>query len=200
MADPSVLKNRGIWAVSSRHGDAGVAIQANPVIAQLPDTTLLVVWEDNRNGTNDIYLQKLDVSGNKLVAFDARVNGNVTSEQENPDLMISPTGKIVIVWQDNAAGNYDIKAAVYEEDPQTVATVPNVPFTLTGTKRIGENPAIPKFRQTHSTDGAGTITISGLEWDHYTIAPTGYTVVRIEPNQPFILNPDTTMTVILNLE
>ncbi|MDO8559509.1 MAG: carboxypeptidase regulatory-like domain-containing protein [bacterium] len=190
------------WGQDVRvNSDLGTANQGDPSIVLSGNGTLVIVWEDHRNGTNDVYLQQLDSNGTKLVPFDTRVNSSTNGEQENPEVTLNASGKIVIVWQDNSEGNFDIRAAIYDDNPQTVTPVANVPFTLRGNKRIGENPVINKYVQTHTTDGSGTLTIPNLEWDPgYTLTPIGYTLLRSEPAQPTALDPNTTLTVILNLQ
>lgn len=189
------------WGAEVRvNSDTGAAQQADPAIARQSDGTIWIAWEDNRNGGNDIYLQKLATSGEKLLPADVRVNKVTAGEQENPELTITAAGKPMIVWQDNGAGNYDIKAAIYETDPQTITPVGNVTFFLTGAKHLGENPVLPKYSQTHVTGATGQITIPGLEWDTYGFAPVGYTILRAEPNVPAALAPNTTLTVTLNLQ
>lgn len=189
------------WAGDVRvNSDSGASNQADPFITITPDGIVVVVWEDHRNGTNDIYLQQLNASGEKLITFDVRVNAGASGEQENPEVWINGAGQIVIVWQDNGGGNYDIKAAIYQDNPQTVTPVGNVPFVLQLDKRIGENPVIYKYRQTHTTDASGNVTIPNLEYGNYTIVPTGYTLLRSEPTQPTLLSPNSTLNVILNLQ
>lgn len=190
------------WGSDMRvNSDLGSTNQGDPSIVQASDGSLVIVWEDGKNGNNDVYLQKLDSStGAKLIAFDTRVNSTTTGQQENPEVRLTPTGKIVILWQDSASGNYDIKAAFYGDDPQTITPVGNVPFVVQLDKHMGENPVIYKYRQTHTTDASGAVTIPGLEYGNYTLAPTGYTLLRSEPAQPMFLNPNTTLTVILNLQ
>lgn len=177
------------------------ATQELPSIAVDGSGNIYVVWEDSRNQTADIYLQKIDPNGNKLIPFDVRINSASANAQERPMVTINSAGYPLIVWQDNTAGNWDIKAAVFGADIATITPVSNVPVVVSGLKRIGENPVILKYTQTHTTDGTGTVVISNLEWDPgYSFAPTGYTLLRVEPNQPVPIAPLSTDTVYLNLQ
>lgn len=183
------------------NSDTGSAVQEYPVIAEDRSGDFYIVWQDTRNGTSDIYMQKINSDGVKQIGFDVRINSTLTLEQENPDIYINKNGYLVVVWQDNSNGNFDIRAAVYGQDPETITAVGNVPFTLTGvTKKIGENPVIYKYSQNFTTDASGELTIPNIEWDSYTLTPAGYTVLRSEPAQPMPVNPNTTVTVILNLQ
>ncbi len=90
--------------------------------------------------------------------------------------------------------------------------ISNATFTLRGAKIIGtdvnENP-VYKYSQSHTTNAAGTITISNLEWDSYTffIDPAaGLDLIAIESppgttaTQPVALLPATTAEVRLILK
>lgn len=46
--------------------------------------------------------------------------------------------------------------------------VPNVAFTLTGSKLIGTSPDVVKFSGNYTTDEGGIRSVSSLEWDTYT--------------------------------
>lgn len=51
--------------------------------------------------------------------------------------------------------------------------VPNVPFSVTGTKLIGTNPDVFKWMENYSTNSIGQRIISGIEWDNYSITTSG---------------------------
>jgi hypothetical protein len=86
----------------------------------------------------------------------------------------------------------------------------NVTFNLRGKKLIGydeqENP-VYKYSQNHTTNGAGSVVISNLEWDSYyfSIITPGLNLMEIESppgtttTQPIALSPDTNLTVRLIL-
>lgn len=79
----------------------------------------------------------------------------------------------------------------------TCAAVPNIPITLQGTKTIGSNPVISKYNSNHSTGGAGSITLSNMEWDTYTLAMTSgtYDLVGANPLISFLLSPNATQNI-----
>lgn len=71
------------------------------------------------------------------------------------------------------------------------APLPNVGFSLTGSKLIG-NPDILKYNTTNfTTGGTGTLSIPNLEWDTYTLAPDSstYDIAGIDPFPTFELEP-----------
>jgi len=52
------------------------------------------------------------------------------------------------------------------------AAAPGMDLLMTGTKLIGTLPDVPKYTQAHATGANGTLTLSSVEWDTYTLKPT----------------------------
>lgn len=72
--------------------------------------------------------------------------------------------------------------------------LPNVPFTFTGAKMkgtTGTGESIYKTVVTSATDASGTRALS-LEWDVYTLAFPGYTLISPTSTEPHALEPGTT--------
>ncbi len=77
--------------------------------------------------------------------------------------------------------------------------LPNVAFTLTGAKTIGtdaNNAPIYKTIVTDTTNGAGQKTES-LEWDAYSLALSGASLIESCPNMPYQLAPATATSTAL---
>lgn len=74
--------------------------------------------------------------------------------------------------------------------------IPNVNFTLTGTKLIGYEP-IYKFNKTFTTDNLGEYSISNFEWDTYTATTSkyGYDLIGIIPSPKFTVTPNSTQAI-----
>ncbi len=83
----------------------------------------------------------------------------------------------------------------------TCTAVPNVAFSMEGTKLVG-NPDIYKFSTTSSTNGSGLREYTGLDWDTYTLAVTdgSYDLVGSSPILPVELNPGSTQQIELIVE
>jgi hypothetical protein len=70
-----------------------------------------VVWQDNRSGVDyDIFVQRVDASGNLLWTANGIQVCNVAGQQYNPQCINDGTGGVIIVWQDRRTGTYDIYA------------------------------------------------------------------------------------------
>ncbi|MBU1164070.1 prepilin-type N-terminal cleavage/methylation domain-containing protein [Patescibacteria group bacterium] len=201
-----------LWALEDIkvNSDSSDASQENPVIAVYDpgtpaDIRIYVVWQDYRNSNSDIYMQIFDYNGNKQLDYDLNI-GNGSADQENPDIIISPiTGFPTITWQDNTNGDWDIIAAQYGDTIENGGNVANVAFDMSGSKTIGEDineDPIYKYNNiTLQTDGTGTLILTNMEWDTYTInLDPDRTLLMSEPPIPFLLNPNTSLTVFLNVE
>jgi hypothetical protein len=98
-------------------GDTGESIQSNPVAAVYADGSVLVAWEDKRNGKADIYAQKLSPVGSKRWAADIKVNSDpLNTQQDSPAVALDSNGNAVIAWVDNRNGNGDIYAQELDEN------------------------------------------------------------------------------------
>ena len=79
---------------------------------------------------------------------------------------------------------------------QTCTAVPSIDFNLRGAKLIG-TPSVWKYNQNKTTGGGGTLSISNLEWDSYTITlqDTDYDLVGWNPISPINLVPNSNQAV-----
>lgn len=79
-------------------------------------------------------------------------------------------------------------------------SIPNIPFTLQGTKIIGTTP-VYKYQEDHTTDGGGAMTIPNLEWDAYkvTLGTGTYDIGEACSLLPVALQPNATSTLTLTL-
>ncbi|MFA5021464.1 MAG: prepilin-type N-terminal cleavage/methylation domain-containing protein [Patescibacteria group bacterium] len=195
----NVLWPNGDQAISSHSG----SVQENPRAALDSSGNIFVVWQDIRNGDTDIYTQKINSAGTTQWPNDIRINANTTGDQKNPGIIINQAGNLVVTWQDNRSGNYDIIAAEYAADPNAYTNTANVPLVITGAKKVGTNPDIFKYSQNLSTNASGQLLLNNLEWDTYSIslqAGSRYTIISTEPPLPVSLNPGDNITINLNLE
>lgn len=185
------------------------ANQTQPAIAVNSSDQLFISWTDERyidTRGQDIYAQKFDANGIALWADDELIiyNDETESHQENSQLAIDTTGYAIITWQDSRDEDTDIDifSARYQ-GPGGIIAIPNIPINIKGTKQIYDTPVILKYDNNFTTDGSGTLTLTDIEWDSYTIEPqatSSYTLISSDPPQPIIINPDESIDVELNIE
>ncbi len=70
----------------------------------------IIVWEDERSGSFDIYAQRVNSSGSILWTFNGVAICTATNNQENPQLISDGAGGAIITWQDERSGSWDIYA------------------------------------------------------------------------------------------
>lgn len=82
---------------------------------------------------------------------------------------------------------------------QACALVPNVGFSIVGSKTIGAG--IPKYAATTSTGAGGTLALNNMEWDTYTFGLTGssYDLAGMNVIDPVTVSPSSTQAVNLVL-
>ena len=75
--------------------------------------------------------------------------------------------------------------------------VPNVGFTLAGSKTIGPN--VPKYSATTTTGGTGKMTLNNMEWDAYSFGlnSASYDLAGLNILNPVQLNPGSNQQVLL---
>lgn len=93
--------------------------QVNPVISVSQDGIIYVVWADNRDGRSMIYISHSTDEG-ATFSTNEMVSSHLMGEQTDPHMDISPSGKIMIVWEDTryAVGHEQIMGA-YSTDGET---------------------------------------------------------------------------------
>lgn len=91
--------------------DNGGARQVNPSIAVNPSNGhIYVVWQDQRNGNNDIYFA-MSKDGGRTWSRNVFVTDYPYAKQQSqsaPAVVATPSGRIYIVWQDNRYDSGDI--------------------------------------------------------------------------------------------
>ncbi|MEZ4866223.1 MAG: hypothetical protein R3C14_33205 [Caldilineaceae bacterium] len=99
-----------LWVTDRRvNSDRGAATQFEPAAAVDGDGALWVAWVDNRNGNNDIFLQRMSPSGATLWPDDQPINEDgENADQGGVSLTLLSAQSAVVAWHDNRTGNYDI--------------------------------------------------------------------------------------------
>lgn len=136
--DRSVEKLASVWL--AQYNEAGQRIgggdfetnllfentdAVTPAIGASPAGDLAVVWMDNRNFLNDIFVRRFRWAGNQLTVSDsADFQVNIPFENTNamqPDIAVGDGGAIAAVWTDNRflveeQKRFDVFARVFSMD------------------------------------------------------------------------------------
>lgn len=168
-----------------------------------------VAWGDSEPAnTNIVY----HIYADDTLIADSNLSGNSTGFTESPidisGLSTSTYSSIQIgadVSTSDASTTPEILdwRVVYDAGPTPIA---DVPFSMRGSKTIGEdsneNP-IYKYNENLATESNGSVTLSELEWDTYTITiddgATGYDISESCTPQPRTIAPGVSETTRLLL-
>jgi hypothetical protein len=142
------------WALN------GAAIADLPSAAQFQKIAsdgaagAIVVWEDHRNATPDIFAQRVSAAGVSQWTVQGVAVCIAAGAQNEPVIAADGAGGALITWDDNRAGNYDLYAQKITSSgaPQWLAN--GAPVGVLGGDQ--QKPAI-------TTDAAGGAILSWLD-------------------------------------
>ena len=104
------------------------------------ETHILMVWEDNRNSSQDIYMQSMDILFAPMWTLNGIPVCNETGTQETPDMCTDGSGGVFVVWSDKRGATWDIYAQHIDAGGNALWTLNgNAVCTATGIQR---NPKI----------------------------------------------------------
>ncbi len=102
--------------------DAGSAQQHAPRVAVSPEGWLVVTWYDNREGNDDIFVQRFDSLANPL-GGNVRINSDTDGKRQAfPDVATDGAGHFTVVWVDWRNGVYPSNPDIYARKFDTAMT------------------------------------------------------------------------------
>lgn len=106
--------------------DVKTGDQAAPIIAKMPGQKLIVVWQDQRSGNQDIYSAVSQNNGTSYAANKRVDDTTDTSQQMEPAVAFSKNGTILLTWQDNRKNPFDYDVYFSKSLDGGVTFTPNV--------------------------------------------------------------------------
>jgi hypothetical protein len=188
-----------LWVNDLLASSDGSANAITPALV-INNSQVYLAWIDNRNDNNDLYSQTFDLDGNKIWSSDLKINDDLTgADQEQPQMIVNPSGQVIYAWVDDRNGNYDLYAS------GTGTTIPtpwgNIALTIRGSKKISNSPSVYKYSQNFTTNAQGELSLPNMEWDTYTITVSGGRIIKnADPGLPLELSPNVTQTLKLYLD
>jgi FlgD Ig-like domain len=162
-ADRIDASGTALWAnngvpVSATGGD-----QFSPTLITDSAGGSILAWYDTRNGTYDIYTQRLDAYGNPLWPVDGTALCTAPGDQAWPKIATDGAGGAIVVWDDGRTGTSDVYAQRVEPrygywgnaEPR-IKSVADVPHDQGGRVAINWTPS------DHDRIGTGAVT-------HYSV-------------------------------
>ncbi len=98
------------WQENGRPVSKASGKQENPSIIELDANNWVIAWEDKRFGTIDLFAQKINGAGASLWNSQGVVVASAPLNQESFSLATSKADEVIVCWQDNRRGNFDVYA------------------------------------------------------------------------------------------
>jgi hypothetical protein len=136
---------------------------------------------------------KISVSKANYSSEQTYVNGDPANP--NP---IKPNATVLAGQITQISFSIDAVSAINASTVESnCSAVSGASFLLSGSKKIGTEPDVLKYSQSHTTNGAGNKLISNLEWDSYgaLLQSAGYNLAGTIPLLPLILSPNSTQNL-----
>ncbi len=164
-------------------------------------------WVGAQPASTNILFRFYDSSGTSLIP-DAQIPGNAAGlSAASIDLSNVSTSTYLALavhatlTTSNASNTPSIDSWAISNDSGPLS-LSNLAFTMQGAKTIGSGPSGPvyKYNQAQSTGAPGSVTISNVEYDSYTLSvasATGYDISSSCSTQPVVVAPSASVTTLL---
>ncbi len=97
------------WMLNGNPISVAADLQMNPVIISDGGTGAIIAWQDRRGGDFDIYVQRIDASGNVLWTMDGVAVCAEGADQGDARLASDGAGGAIITWEDaRTTTNFDV--------------------------------------------------------------------------------------------
>ncbi|MFH1683540.1 MAG: hypothetical protein ABIA67_01520 [Candidatus Margulisiibacteriota bacterium] len=98
------------WSENGRAVCSAPGVQKNPIIAKLKTEDWIIVWEDEQMGKRkiDLFAQKINSAGTPLWKTRGVAVAAANEMQKSAAITLSPKGGVIVAWESNQFGNYDI--------------------------------------------------------------------------------------------
>lgn len=93
-----------IWDDNGTAVCTATGVQIQPEICNDGAGGAIITWWDLRNGTGDIYAQRIDVDGNTMWDDNGTVVCSAINDQSSPKLCGDDAGGALIIWRDTRSG------------------------------------------------------------------------------------------------
>lgn len=123
--------------------DVGSTEQTSPSIACIPNGEFIIVWQDKRQGNDDIYCQRFDAFGNRI-GNNFQVNTDNTSTAQIQPAIAATNNNFIVVWADCRNNNYDIYYQLYNDNGNPIGV--NTKVNDDVTSHTQSEPAVAMYQ------------------------------------------------------
>ncbi len=149
---------------------------------------------------NDGYLRLVDMNtGTQAFHLTVTKPGYTTDRTRTSSVVlvnpVKPPSTVAAQTVTDISFSIDLVSGLeLETVDRSCNVIPSTGIQLSGTKLIGSSPNFLKYDTSLTTDASGTIRIEGLDWDQYSVIPTGYDIFGTIPDFPLTLPAGATRT------
>ncbi|MFA6235254.1 MAG: choice-of-anchor D domain-containing protein, partial [Bacteroidota bacterium] len=130
------------WTVNGNVVSAAWNSQSKPDIVSDGSGGAIIAWTDTRNDNNDIYVQRIDSSGNVLWTTDGVAVTSDTSNEADPKIASDGKHGIIVTWN-TGTGGFPPGSKIYARRVDATGTLRWVSQVLvSGTLRFSNAPCI----------------------------------------------------------
>ncbi len=140
------------------------ADQLYPVLSVDGAGGAIIAWDDNRNGSHDVYAQRVSSSGGVEWTPNGVAVCTAAGNQQNPAIIPNGSGGAIVVWHDQRSGTFDIYSQMLSESGEPMWGADGIP--LCQAKGDQSSPAL-------TSDGKGGAIVvwcdkRGSDYDIYS--------------------------------
>jgi hypothetical protein len=165
--------------------DSTGANQRSPCVAADPLGNIYAVWEDERQSKYAIRFAYLVARNTRLTASTEVATPSINDMQRRPSIVATDPGRVLVVWQDDGAGSYDVylSGATFPNlfslslvSGWNFASVPRVGWGYTAnTLGLSNGDIVAGYNpETGAYDQIFVVGVYPPEWDFAISESTGY--------------------------
>ena len=138
-------------------------IQTHPSVSVLSNGNAFVAWRGDQTGDANIYARLLSPNGSVLTD-EFQINQITTGDQDYPSVSAYPNGNVLLAWQADQTGNYDIYGRILTADylDSLIPPSPAVPLPAPGVIPPSSPPETPPVFLPVSIPTAGPAPVPTL--------------------------------------
>jgi hypothetical protein len=143
------------WAIDGVGICTAVQQQNSPRLIPHSSGGAIITWYDSRNGTSQIYAQRVDTAGVAQWTADGVAIAAHTGGQLDPDIASDEAGGAIVIWRDYRYFNNDVYAQRIDASGGSLWAATGVPVCV-----VSESQEWPRI----AADGSGGAIISWMDY------------------------------------
>ncbi|MBN1676620.1 MAG: cadherin-like domain-containing protein [Kiritimatiellae bacterium] len=149
---------QAMWTSNGRAACTFAGEQRTPSSAPDGRGGSFFAWQDRRDGTEDVYVQRFDPAGSGLWTSDGVVTANSTNSQSEVQIVPDGQGGVILAWHDERSGARD----VYAQRLNEYGNWPPVSMNDTGVTAVDTAVLLSVLDNDTDSNTDDTLTVVGI--------------------------------------